>query len=59
MKRTLRIRCALALVFVAVASWLATAYWFGRDVPVRIEPCPSNPRRTLSAGSDTRRKRSP
>lgn len=33
MKRTLRIRCLLALVLVAFASWLGTAYWFGRDVP--------------------------
>ena len=32
---------------------------FERDVPVRIEPCPSNPRRTLSGGRATRRKRSP
>lgn len=33
MNRTIRIRCLLALVFVAFASWLATAYWFGREVP--------------------------
>lgn len=33
MKGTLRIRCLLALAFVAFASWLATAYWFGREVP--------------------------
>ena len=33
MNRTIRIRCLLALVFVAFASWLATAYWLGREVP--------------------------
>ena len=33
MKRTIRIRCLLSLVLVAAASWLATAYWFGREVP--------------------------
>ena len=33
MKNTMRIRCLLSLVFVAAASWLATAYWFGREIP--------------------------
>lgn len=33
MKRTLRIRCLLSLAFVAIASWLGTAYWFGREIP--------------------------
>ena len=33
MKRTIRIRCVLSLVLVAAASWLATAYWFGRETP--------------------------
>lgn len=33
MNRTIRIRWLLSLVFIAVASWLATAYWFGRDIP--------------------------
>ncbi|MEG2940771.1 MAG: alpha/beta hydrolase-fold protein, partial [Thermomonas sp.] len=33
MKRTIRIRCLLSLVLVAAATWLATAYWFGREVP--------------------------
>ena len=30
-----------------------------REVPVRMEPWPRSPRRTLSAGRVTRRKRSP
>ena len=33
MKRTVWIRWMLSLVLVAAASWLATAYWFGRDIP--------------------------
>lgn len=33
MKNTMRIRCLLSLMFVAAASWLATAYWFGREIP--------------------------
>lgn len=33
MKRTIWIRWMLSLVLVAAASWLATAYWFGRDIP--------------------------
>lgn len=33
MKNTIRIRCLLSLVLVAAASWLATAYWLGRDAP--------------------------
>lgn len=33
MNRTIRIRCVLSLILVATASWLATAYWFGRDLP--------------------------
>ena len=33
MKKTLWIRWMLSLVLVAAASWLATAYWFGRDIP--------------------------
>jgi predicted alpha/beta superfamily hydrolase len=33
MQRTLRIRCLLALVFVAFSCWLATAYWLGRETP--------------------------
>ncbi len=33
MKRTIWIRWLLSLVFVAIASWLATAYWFGREIP--------------------------
>lgn len=33
MKRTIRIRCLLALVLVAIGSWLATAWWFGRETP--------------------------
>ena len=33
MKGTIRIRWMLSLVLVAATSWLATAYWFGRDTP--------------------------
>ena len=33
MKRTIWIRWMLSLVLVAAASWLATVYWFGRDIP--------------------------
>ena len=33
MKKTTWIRWMLSLVLVAAASWLATAYWFGRDIP--------------------------
>ncbi|HSD16363.1 MAG TPA: alpha/beta hydrolase-fold protein [Thermomonas sp.] len=33
MKSTIRIRCLLSLVLVAATSWLATAYWLGRDIP--------------------------
>lgn len=33
MKRTIWIRWMLSMVLVAAASWLATAYWFGRDIP--------------------------
>ena len=33
MNRTIWIRWMLSLVLVAAASWLATAYWFGRDIP--------------------------
>lgn len=33
MLKTLRIRCLLALAPVAFATWLATAHWFGREIP--------------------------
>ena len=33
MLKTLRIRCLLALALVAFATWLATAHWFGREIP--------------------------
>lgn len=33
MKKTIWIRWMLSMVLVAAASWLATAYWFGRDIP--------------------------
>ncbi|GHC01572.1 alpha/beta hydrolase [Thermomonas carbonis] len=44
MKRTIWIRWMLSLVLVAAASWLATAYWFGRDIPD-----PSIQQRTLAS----------
>lgn len=44
MKRTIRIRCLLSLALVAATSWLATAYWFGRDTPD-----PSVQERTLTS----------